>query len=78
MTYYAKQMENGEIIALHTMDRPFPTVEGFVPITETEYTELIAEWEATHQEPEPPEEPEYTTYEELASVIREGVNSIDE
>lgn len=78
MKYYAKQMENGEIIALHTMDRPFPTVEGFVSITETEYTELIAEWEATHQEPEPPEEPEYITYEELASVIREGVNSIDE
>lgn len=47
MKYYAKQIENGEIIALHTMDRPFPTVEGFVPITETEYTELIAGWEAT-------------------------------
>ena len=53
MKYYAKQMENDEIIALHTMDRPFPTVEGFVPISETEYTELIAEWEATYQEPEP-------------------------
>ena len=35
--YYAKQIdENGEIIALHTMDRPFPESAEFIPITEVE------------------------------------------
>lgn len=78
MTYYAKQMENGEIVALHTMDRPFTETDVFVPITEEAYTALLAAWEEAQPEPEPGEEPEYTTYAALAEVIREGVNGIDE
>lgn len=78
MTYYAKQVENGAVVALHTMDRPFTASDVFIPVTEDEYTALLAAWEVASPQPEPPEEPEYTTYEELASVIREGVNSIDE
>ena len=44
MTYYAKQMENGAVVALHTMDRPFTGNAAFVPITEAEYTALLADW----------------------------------
>ena len=51
--YYAKQIdENGEIIALHTMDRPFPESAEFIPITEVEYLELFA----AMPEPEPTDE----------------------
>ncbi len=46
MTYYAKQVENGEIIALHTMDRPFLENGVFIPVTESEYAALLAEWKA--------------------------------
>ena len=45
--YYAKQIdESGEIIALHTMDRPFPESAKFIPITEAEYLELLAGMES--------------------------------
>jgi hypothetical protein len=51
--YYAKQIdENGNIIALHTMDRPFAHTAEFVPITEEEYLELMAEM----PDPEPTDE----------------------
>ena len=45
MIYYAKEIdESGVLIALHTMDRPFPEdAEGFVPITEEEYKALLEE-----------------------------------
>lgn len=56
MTYYAKQMENGAIVALHTMDMPFIGNDAFVPITEAEYAVLLAEWEASQPEPEPTDE----------------------
>lgn len=47
MIYYAKQIdETGAILALHTMDRPF------VPVTESKYTALLADWEAAQPEPE--------------------------
>ena len=51
--YYAKQLDSdGNIIALHTMDRPFPEdAEGFVPITEEEYETLLEE-----MTPEPTDE----------------------
>ena len=78
MTYYAKQMKDGEIAALHTMDRPFPADSMFVPVTAEEYAALLAAWEAEPPDPEPGEEQEYTTYAALAEVIREGVNSIDQ
>ena len=49
--YYAKQIDaDGNIVALHTMDRPFPESDAFVPITEEEYLALMAEIEP---EPEP-------------------------
>ena len=52
MMYYAKQIdENGEIIALHTMSVPFGESETFVPITEAEYLELMAN--IPEPEPEP-------------------------
>lgn len=52
--YFAKQIdENGEIIALHTMDRPFVESNGFVPITEEEYLALMAEIPEPEPEPEP-------------------------
>ena len=43
MIYYAKEIdESGVLVALHTMDRPFPEdAEGFVPITEAEYAALL-------------------------------------
>lgn len=43
--YYAKQLDSdGIVVALHTMDRPFPEdAEGFVPITEAEYDALLEE-----------------------------------
>ncbi len=43
--YYAKELNaSGELVALHTMDRPFPEdAEGFVPITEEEYEALLEE-----------------------------------
>ena len=48
MTYYAKQIdETGNIIALHTMDRPFPQTAEFTPLTEAEYQELLAQMEQT-------------------------------
>lgn len=51
MTYYAKQIdETGNIIALHTMDRPFPQTAEFTPLTEAEYLELLTQMEQ-------PEEP---------------------
>ena len=51
MTYYAKQIdETGAIVALHTMDRPFPQTAEFTPITEAEYQELLTQMEQ-------PEEP---------------------
>lgn len=51
MIYYAKQIdETGNIIALHTMDRPFVQTAEFVPITEAEYLELLTQIEQ-------PEEP---------------------
>ena len=56
MTYYAKQMENGAVVALHTMDRAFTGNAAFVPITEAEYTALLADWEASQPEPEPTDE----------------------
>ena len=44
--YYAKQIdENGNIVALHTMNRPFAQTAAFVPIDETEYLQLLAEME---------------------------------
>ena len=50
--YYAKQIDtDGNIIALHSMDRPFINTAEFVPITETEYHELLAEMEAIIPEP---------------------------
>lgn len=50
--YYAKQIdEHGNIIALHTMDRPFVESNEFIPITEEEYLELMAE--IPEPEPEP-------------------------
>lgn len=49
--YYAKQIdENGNIVALHTMDRPFPEVENFISITEEEYFALLAEFEKQWEE----------------------------
>ena len=53
MTYYAKQVENGETVALHTMDRPFLENGVFIPVTESEYAALLAEWESAQPEPEP-------------------------
>ena len=51
MIFYAKQIdENGNIIALHTMDRPFHKTAEFTPITEAEYLELLTQMEQ-------PEEP---------------------
>ena len=51
MTYYAKQIdENNNIVALHTMDRPFPEVESFIPITEEEYFTFLAEFEKEFNE----------------------------
>ena len=45
--YYAKQIdENGETVALHTMSAPFEESETFLPISEEEYLELMAEWTA--------------------------------
>lgn len=50
--YFAKQIdENGNIVALHTMDRPFMESEEFIPITEAEYLELMAN--IPEPEPEP-------------------------
>lgn len=49
--YYAKQIdENGSIIALHSMDRTFPEVENFIPISEEEYLTLLAEFEKAMEE----------------------------
>lgn len=51
--YYAKQIdETGVVIAVHSMDRPFPVeAVDFIPITEEEYLVLLAE--ITEPEPEP-------------------------
>ena len=49
-------MENGGVVALHTMDRPFEGNNAFVPITEAEYAALLVEWEAAQPEPEPTDE----------------------
>lgn len=44
--YYAKQIDaDGNIIALHTMNRPFYKTAEFTPITEVEYNRLLAEME---------------------------------
>lgn len=56
MTHYAKQMKDGVVVALHTMDRPFTASDMFVPIMEAEYTALLAGWEAAPPEPEPTDE----------------------
>ena len=46
MIYYAKQIdENNNIVALHTMDKPFIQTDIFIPITEEEYLILLAEFE---------------------------------
>lgn len=48
VTYYAKEIDgNGTLIALHTMDRPFPQTAEFTPLTEAEYQELLAQMEQT-------------------------------
>lgn len=50
--YYAKQIDtDGNIIALHSMDRPFAHTAEFVPIIEEEYLELMAEMESDTPEP---------------------------
>lgn len=52
MTYYAKQIdETGNIIALHTMDRPFVQTAEFVPITQDEYEAMLAELIDQPEEP---------------------------
>ena len=52
MTYYAKQIdENGNIIALHTMDRPFVQTAEFVPVSQAEYEVLLAELIEQPEEP---------------------------
>ncbi len=52
--YFAKQIdENGELIALHSMDRPFAESTDFVPVTAEEYMMLLAEMEANMPQPEP-------------------------
>lgn len=56
MTYYAKQVENGVVVALHTMDRPFTASDVFIPVTEGEYTALLAAWEVASPQPEPADE----------------------
>ena len=54
--YYAKQIdENGNTVALHSMSVPFTDTDVFVPITEAEYLELMAEWEEQNK-PEPTDE----------------------
>lgn len=57
MTYYAKQIdETGNIIALHTMDRPFVQTEAFVPISQAERIRAQVEAGAAAL-PEPEEAP---------------------
>lgn len=52
MIYYAKQIdETGNIIALHTMDRPFVQTAEFVPITQAEYEAMLAELIEQPEEP---------------------------
>ena len=52
MIYYAKQIdETGNIIALHTMDRPFVQTAEFVPITQAEYEALLAKLIEQPEEP---------------------------
>lgn len=50
--YYAKQIdESGNIVALHSMDRPFPSeATHFISITEEEYLTLLAEFEKAMKE----------------------------
>lgn len=53
MIYYAKQIdETGNIIALHTMNRPFVQTDEFVPVSQAEYEALLADWESAQPEPE--------------------------
>jgi hypothetical protein len=48
--YYAKQIdENGNVISIQSMSVPFPAVDGFVPITEEEFVELMTEYEKTDE-----------------------------
>lgn len=69
MIYYAKQIdENGEIIALHTMDRPFVESNGFIPITEEEYLELME----NIPEPEPEPTDQISDSEALAIIMGGG------
>lgn len=52
MIYYAKQIDGtGNIIALHTMDRPFVHTAEFVPVSQAEYDALLAELEGHPEEP---------------------------
>lgn len=67
--YYAKQIdENGNVIALHSMDRPFPVVDDFIPITEAEYMELLAEMEEQNK----PEETDEISDSEALAIITGG------
>lgn len=64
--YYAKELdEQGNLIALHSMDRPFTVVDGIVPITEAEYLELLAEIEE-------PTEPDEISDSEALRIITGG------
>jgi len=63
--YYAKQIDtNGNIVALHTMDRPFAQTAEFIPITEAEYLELMAAFE--------PEETDEISDGEALAIITGG------
>ena len=80
-----KHLANEETIYIKTVDGRVTQIEG-KGILASHYNidptlpdeEFLAEYEHITSEPAEPEGDESATYDELAQVYREGVNSIDE
>lgn len=80
-----KHLTNEETIYIKTVDGRVTQIEGkgvLASVYGIDPTlpddEFIAEYERVTSEPAEPEGDESATYDELAQVYREGVNSIDE
>lgn len=80
-----KHLANEETIYIKTVDGRVTQIEGkgvLASVYGIDPTlpddEFIAEYERVTAEPAEPEGDESATYDELAQVYREGVNSIDE
>lgn len=80
-----KHLANEETIYIKTVDGRVTQIEGkgvLASVYGIDPTlpddEFIAEYERITSEPAEPEGDETATYDELAQVYREGVNSIDE